>query len=119
MDSIISELLGWQFVLFSLAIMAVTSVIRKIVEFILESIPTKLVSKTNKIWTELLLPILPVILGAVLGVICVQYPFPMGLSTDSGRVVFGLVAGLLSGLLYRVIKSILAGKLSTNNSETH
>ena len=114
MDNILQTLLSWQFVLFALAIAAFTFVIRKIVEFCLDSpnIPTGKMTKTNRFWTELILPILPVILGGGMGHVAKMYPFPEGLTSVSARIAFGLVAGLLSGLLYRVIKGALASKVS-------
>jgi hypothetical protein len=114
MDTVLQALLSWQFVLFALAIAALTFVIRKVVEFALDnpSIPTGKMTKTDRLWTELLLPILPVVLGAVAGLLAKKYPFPDGLTNPSARIAFGLVAGLLSGLVYRVIKGTLAGKIA-------
>jgi hypothetical protein len=113
MDNVLQALLSWQFVLFALAVAALTFVIRKVVEFALDnpSIPTGKLTKENRLWTGLVLPILPVVLGAVGGFLAKQYPFPAGLSNPSARIAFGLVAGMLSGLVYQVIKGTLASKL--------
>lgn len=112
MDTVLQALLSWQFVLFALAIAALTFVIRKIVEFAIDSpnIPTGSMNKTSKLWTELILPILPVLLGAFSGLLAKTYPFPDGLNTLSARIAFGLVSGLLSGLVYRIIRGALASK---------
>lgn len=114
MDTIFQAVLSWQFILFALSIAALTFVVRSVVEYCLDNpkIPTGSVTKQSKLWTELLLPILPVVSGAVIGFFATAYPFPDGLTTSSGRVAFGLVAGLLSGLLYRVIKGTLISKIS-------
>lgn len=113
MDTVLQALLSWQFVLFALAIAALTFVIRKVVEFALDNpnIPTGKMTKEDRLWKELILPILPVVLGAVAGFLAKKYPFPDGLSNPSARIAFGLVAGLLSGLVYRVIKGTLAAKV--------
>lgn len=109
MDLSISILTGWQFVLFCLGIMAITWVIRKVVEYFLEK-PSVPMEKTSKLWTELLLPIGPVIGGAIIGFFFKEYPFPEGITSDSARVFFGMVAGLFSGLVYKIIKGMLFNK---------
>lgn len=111
MDMILQALLSWQFLIFCLAIAAITFVIRRIVEYILDN-PKIPASKTSKLWTELILPIMPVILGCVAGIVSKQYPYPTGLELTSGRIAFGLVAGLLSTLVYRVINAFLTSKIT-------
>lgn len=96
----------WQFMLFSLAIAGVTFIIRSIVEYFVKSM------KEKDFWEELFLPIFPLILGSAMGWLMHMYPYPDGLTTISGRVIFGLVAGMFSGLAYRVIKSFLYNKLN-------
>ena len=106
MDNILQALLSWQMVLFGLGLVAITFVVRKFVEFFLEQewVPT---SKKSKFWTEVILPILPVVTGPIVGYLSTSYPYPEDLKVTSGRVFFGLVAGLLSGLFFRVIKGAL------------
>lgn len=108
MDPILSTLLSWQFVFFSLGIAASVFVIRKIVEYMMANLP--LLSKESKLWTDLLLPILPVLLGAGSAVVFSMFPYPAGLATWSGRFIFGLVAGFLSSMLYRTINALLIQK---------
>jgi len=120
MDTVLQALFSWQFVLFCLAVAAVTFIARKIIEFVLDhpSIPA---SKSSKFWTDLFLPIFPVVGGPLGAWLAPGYPYPDGLSTSSGRIIFGLVAGLLSGLVYRIAKSFLVSKitgLSDNDAET-
>jgi len=114
MDNVLQALLSWQFVFFALAIAAMTFVLKKIVEFAIdsESIPTGSMTKENRFWKELILPISPVVMGAISGVLAKMYPFPEGISSPSARLAFGMVAGLLSGLVYRIIKGTLASKFA-------
>lgn len=120
MDTVLQALFSWQFVLFCLATAAVTFVVRKVIEFILDQ-PQVPASKSSKFWTDLFLPIFPVV-GAPLGAwLASSYPFPEGMNSSSSRVIFGLVAGLLSGLVYRIAKSFLFSKitgLNENEAET-
>lgn len=112
MDTVLQALLSWQFLLFCLAIAALTFVVRKIVEFILDN-PRVPASKTSKLWREVLLPILPVVGGGLSGGFATHYPYPDGLTSASGRVIFGLVAGLFSGLVYRMVNSFITSKITT------
>lgn len=116
MDLSFSILTSWQFILFSLTIAGLTYVVRTIVEYFLAK-PSVPLDKTSKIWTELLLPVGPVITGAVLGGLLTQYPFPEGITSASGRAFFGLVAGLFSGLFYKILKGMLSKKAEENKIE--
>lgn len=105
MDPILQTLLSWQFVIFSMSIAAIMFVLRTFAEYLMSN--WKEAAKESTLWTELLLPILPVILGAGGAVLIKTFPYPDGLTTTSSRFIFGLVAGLLSTLLYRVFKALL------------
>ena len=113
MEMSLQTLLSWQFILFCLGIAALTSVVRKVVEFILDN-PKVPASKTSKFWTELFLPILPIILGLVMAVMAKKFPYPMDASSALVRGLFGSVAGLLSGLVYRILAGMLRAKLPVN-----
>lgn len=105
MDNILGVLLSWQFGIFSLSIFAITFILRTVGEYLFKYI--KIIAKESKLWTELILPILPVVLGPITAILITTYPYPEGLSTVGSRFVFGLVAGLLCTLLYRIIKAQL------------
>lgn len=113
MDSILQMLLSWQFIVFGLAVAAIIFVLRQSIEYALNHwLKINVKSKKYKIWSDLILPILPVLIGGLGGFIIKNYPYPSGLASISGRIAFGLVAGLMSGLLYRVIKSLLFSKIT-------
>lgn len=107
MDPILQIFLSWQFVVFSLAVAAIMFVIRTVGEYFFKN--AKLTVK--KLWQDLFLPILPVIVGGLFAFFVKSYPYPNNLTSNGNRIVFGVVAGLLSGLLYRVIKSLIFQKL--------
>jgi uncharacterized membrane protein len=109
---LLSQLFSWQFMLFCLGIAAITFVVRSTVEH------TYVILAQKKIWKELILPIFPVITGALIGAAATSYPYPEGFDSTSGRTMFGLVAGLLSGLLYRVIKSLLTSKITITQEKS-
>jgi uncharacterized membrane protein YedE/YeeE len=106
MDPIIDILLSWQFILFGLAVAGVMYVLRILVEYFMQL--AKKIPLKSKLWNEVLLPILPVIIGALGAVHFKSFPYPDSLVTRGDRIIFGLVAGLLSTLLYRVVKALLS-----------
>jgi hypothetical protein len=111
MDSIVQVLLSWQLVFFGLAVSAIVYVLRIVVGYF---IGLKGDPKASKLWNGLLLPILPVTIGALIASCIKSFPYPEGLVTKPDRFLFGLVAGLLSGLFYRVIKSMIADKIKSS-----
>jgi hypothetical protein len=61
-------------------------------------------------YSEQLMPVLPVIIGAVFAACAIHFVFPVGMAALSSRIVYGAVAGLLSSLVYRNVKSYLNSK---------
>lgn len=113
MDNAFQIFWSWQFALFCLSLAAVNEVIKRIAEYILDN-PKVPASKDSRIWTELILPISPVVLGGLGAIIAKQYPYPDDIKSASSRFAFGMVAGLLSGLFYRIVKPFLASKAGIN-----
>ena len=110
MDSALQALLSWQFVLFCVAVSAITFIVRSTVDYILNN--TGHLAKDNHLWTNLILPILPIVLGPVGAFFAEQYPYPLEITSASGRIAFGLCAGLLAGLVWRWIKAVIGNKMT-------
>lgn len=108
MDPILQMFFSWQFIIFCLGIAAIVFVIRSVAEYLIINYLKSL--KNLMLWKELILPILPVTSGGVTAWFLKSYPYPPDLSFNGGRIIFGIVAGFLSGLVYRVIKGILNNK---------
>lgn len=102
---ILSVFLTWQFILMSLTMAAITYFVRTIVENRLDVI-------SNKVWRDLILPLIPLVAGVLFGLVAAKFPFPEGITSMSGRASFGLVAGLLSANLYSIVKAMLVKKES-------
>jgi hypothetical protein len=118
MEPILNTLLSWQFIVFGLAVAAALFVFRKFIEYFLNTyFKLDKESKTYKLWSDLILPILPMLLGSGGALLISTFPYPNDLTTAGSRFVFGLVAGLMSGLFYRIIKSLVASKLSSLNEK--
>lgn len=96
MENSIQVLFSTAFILMALGINAVVYVIDLIVKWVFIKFGKE--AGKNKTWKDLILPVMPVVLGGVLG------HFYEG-------VIFGLVAGFLSGLVWRVVKSFIKSKI--------
>lgn len=114
MDSVLYALFSWNFLFFCLGIAALTFVARKLVEYFILDNPKLPGNKSSKLWQSLLLPIGPVCSGALIGLLASKYPYPQGIESISARVLFGLVAGFLSGLVYRVLKGMMYSAANLN-----
>ena len=99
------------FIFFALALFAITFVIRTIVEYFWKG------AKTSPPWNGLVLPLLPIVLGAIAGFFIKMYPDPLGASL-SAREVFSVAAGLLSGLVYKLIKGYVKNQISLGTTTT-
>jgi hypothetical protein len=99
------QFMTWQFMLFCLTIAGVTFIFRTIIEYFLKN-PTH-----QKFWEDLVLPLFPLFLGAVMGRFMTMYPYPEGLTSTGGHVIFGFVSGMFSGLVYRYLKTMLNSRL--------
>lgn len=111
MDTALQALLSYQFILFCLCLAAITYVLRLTVQFFILDNPQMPGSRASAFWKELLLPIAPVVNGAVLGFLVKGSIYPEIVIDKAGRVMFGLVAGLLSGLVYRVVWGMIKSKM--------
>jgi hypothetical protein len=116
MDALLAVFISWQFLFFCLGIAALTFVFRKLLEFAILDNPSMPGTCNSRIWRELILPITPVLFGGLAAYLAKQYPYPAGLVNSSyGRISFGLVAGLLSGLVYRVVVALLRAKITLSS----
>jgi hypothetical protein len=111
MDSIIQKLLSWEFLVFCLAVFSITFVIRKFIDYAVDHVRS--LKKFHNFTMEVLMPTIPVFVGGILAWTVDNYPYPEGLDSVGGRVFFGMVAGMFSGLVYRIVKSFLTKSISS------
>lgn len=116
MDTILQAFLNWQFLFLCIAIGAIVFVIRQVVEYAMENWwPLKGWAAANsnaKIWRELMLPILPIVMGPTITFFATGYAYPDNFTENSSRIIFGLVAGFSSGLIVKLYNSFLSSKIS-------
>jgi hypothetical protein len=115
MDPILQVLLSWQFVFFGLAVATVMYVFRLVVEY-LASVAKKDLTTSN-LWNHLVLPIAPIALGVLAAIYLKSFPYPgfmpdaHGVVMRGDRIIFGLVGGTFSTIMYRTIKALFYQKI--------
>jgi hypothetical protein len=109
MEPSIDSLLTWPTLLLSIGIYVVVRVIRRIVEGGL--FRHRLRDKFY--WREVIVPIFPVVVGAIWGAVHTNFPYPEGLNGRGSHALYGLVCGFFSGLVYRIITSVVGKRWPT------
>lgn len=99
-------LICWQFVLLSLAIAGMTYPIRLLIEYVVKS------AKSVSFWTDVVLPALPIGVGAIMACFT-SFPTPDMIASPIAHLCWGLVAGMFSSTMFRLTKAVLkSGVLS-------
>ncbi len=106
MEQGLLSFLTWQFLLFAFVLAGVMEVVKRFVLYFEKD------AKDLKLWNDLIFPVGPVFLGALLGAVIKAYPYPEGIVSWQTRLGFGLVSGLFSTLLYRVVNGLLKAKIT-------
>ena len=115
MDPILQVLLSWQFVFFGLAVATVIYAFRLIVEYLATVLKKDL--STSHLWNNLVLPFAPIFVGVLAAIVLKKFPYPgftpdaSGIVLRGDRIIFGLVGGTFSTLMYRVVKSLFYQKM--------
>src|SRR3990167_10552256 len=87
-----------------LGIFALTFLARRVIETTWKG------AVKNRYWREIFLPTSGIITGILLGWIATMFPWPQGLDSASGRILYGATAGLLSSFIYNRVKAWLKSK---------
>lgn len=107
MNEFLSIFITWQFLVLCIGIAAITFVLRTIIEFAVLDNPHMPGSRASSFWRDVVLVILPIILGMIFAVVGKSFPYPEVLSESYSKFLFSASAGLLSPTLYRVIRALL------------
>lgn len=101
MDIDSGKFFNWEVVAFAVGLYILVFILRRLVEGFWKK------ALANYYWSEIVLPILPPVLGALIALVAVSYPYPEIVKTAGVRVFYGLGMGFFSGWAYRVFKSVL------------
>jgi hypothetical protein len=107
MEQALTSLFSTAFLAFSIIIAILVLAIRRVVELLVSKVvlPKNVKSIVLVAWREWILRALPIITGGFLAHTISSYPYPTEFSSSSGRLFFGIVAGLLSSSIYAFVKS--------------
>lgn len=106
---IFQTLLTWQFLLLCLTVSAIMFVVKQTSVYLFNKYYK--LKKFLKFWNDVLLPILPIFIGGLLVKLAPGYPYPESLKDFGSKLFFGITAGLFSGVVYRVLKSLLLSNI--------
>jgi len=97
---LVIDVFGWSTILYALFIHFVVLCFRRTAEAIKPSLTS------NKTWRGLVLHSAPPVFGVLGAIVPANYPFPgVVASSMYARVMFGVVLGTLSGVVYKLLKS--------------
>ena len=107
---IVTQLLSLENIVLCLVVVALVWAQRKLAELLIPAL-TQPGTEANHWWSEFFVPVGPLGTGALLTLIP-QLPVPeIFAGSWVSRMVFGIFLGLISGLVYRVIKKALLDRI--------
>lgn len=109
------DILTWQTLVFTLAIFIFSLLIRRMLEAAFPTLTDATpMNFSQRFWEEVLLPSLPVLVGALFALLVKNWPYPKAMIPTGPRVIYGVVCGFFSTWAYRVLKAILTQKFSVD-----
>jgi hypothetical protein len=102
MDDALKEFFSIYVALFCLGVYVFTFAIRKVVDRALIGRPTLL-----GWWSEVGVPLLPVLLGVLCALGMKKYPYPPLVQAHGIRVFFGATCGFFSAWVYKLARGVL------------
>ena len=119
LNPIFKNLFSVNTLVYCISVWLVVLILRNIVEKICTAInlfvkfSDKSKTKFLYVWTELILPVLPLIIGGI-GALYFAWLFPVAFTTpESHKILFGIVCGSFSGVIYRMAKTYINTVLPT------
>ena len=112
MESTLTEFLTTHlipFFVFALVVYALSELSRRFAEFIHPKLLDQELLR-GKVWRELALPIVPVLIGMLLVLFLPNFPTPLEFNVWAGRMMYGALLGFFSTWVYRILKAVLQRK---------
>ncbi len=96
---------NWQTVVFALGIYLMTYVSRTIIEYFWKG------WKLNKLYTDLVLHLFPIVMGGLVGLLSKKFPWPMPITDSaSARIFYGAILGMFCGVIYGRVRAWMGAK---------
>lgn len=116
MNEFLSIFITWQFLVLCVGITAITFIFKTIIEYSILNNPNMPGNSRSRFWRDLVLPLLPIILGVLFAIFAKSFPYPAVMTEIYSKFLFGISAGLLSPTLYRVIRAMLWKNVGNNDT---
>jgi hypothetical protein len=118
-DQAFDAFVNWQTLIFCLGIYFTTYVVRTVVE-VFWARSKKAPLTDSKLWTELVLPVGPIVFGGLLALVGKKFPWPIPAlsATAMGRIFYGAICGGVSGWVYSRLRAWLKVAAEGNNAVT-
>jgi hypothetical protein len=95
---------------FAMIVNIISGILRKISEVVSPSLKDSSFIK-SRIWRELILPTLPILVGALLAASMKSFPYPSVFAASLAmRTIYGVLAGFFSTWAYRIVKTLVQRK---------
>lgn len=114
-NSLASSIFNVQTIYLCLAIYVVTYLIRRVIEgtwsILIQQGDAKKTSVSSRIWDEVVVPILPILIGGGLSFAAKTFVWPdFAIKTKLARFLYGCICGLFSSFIYNRIRGWLKSK---------
>lgn len=111
MHEVIEQFTSPSVLILILVIWPIVWVLRQIIE---RSFPKV---KRAKFWREFVVVVAPWVVGVLIGLFVPAYPWPeLFAASEEARAALGLVCGLLTGHVYRLVNKIFVDKIRENRN---
>lgn len=101
MENLLLQLFALSNLIFCLMVWVLVWAQRKVIAMVWKG------AETNKWYREILLPLGPIGTGGLLGAFVSEFPYPEGFTSLAARVFYGVVCGLLSAHVYKMVKGFV------------
>jgi hypothetical protein len=121
-NSLASSIFNVQTIYLCLAIYVVTYLIRRVIEgtwsILIQQGDAKKVSVPSRVWDEIIVPILPILIGGGLSFAAKTFVWPdFAIKTKLARFLYGCICGLFSAFIYNRIRGWLKSKTDVSVGE--
>jgi multisubunit Na+/H+ antiporter MnhE subunit len=121
MDELIQTVINPQTLFICLAIYVITYTLRSFIDVILNILKSKGIGGQlfDRLWNEIFLAILPIIVGGILGLMAKTFIWPdITNGTQWGRIFYGAICGLFSSFVYNRVRAWISSGKVTNDAIT-
>jgi hypothetical protein len=103
----LSTFINWQTPVLCLGVYILVFVVRHVVDTLLKIGG----HPNNLVWREMILPIMPVLMGVAIVLVMPMFPYPKPFDSSTGSlIIYGMICGFFSSVVYRIFKAAIAKK---------